>query len=86
MEAKEAMGHSDRHVITTSVLSLALFPNYVNTFYRHCQDDLIWCQWCVKTKLFANQGFTGYTFAQVLNQNIKPRFASLFKTVTALEM
>lgn len=41
MEAKEAMGHSDRHVITTSVPS---------------------------------------------NQNIKPRFTPLFKTVTALEM
>lgn len=37
METKGAMGHSNGHVITTSVLSLVLFPNDNSTFYRHSQ-------------------------------------------------
>lgn len=41
MEAKGAMGNSNGHVISTSVLSLVLFPNNINTFYRHSQAKVV---------------------------------------------
>lgn len=65
VEAKGAMGHCNGHVISTSALSLVLFPNYINTFYRHSQVEdgvsgvffcsrnwLEWKQSCLLTKIF----------------------------------
>lgn len=39
LEATGAMGHSNGLVITTSVLLLVLFTNYINTFYRQSQVE-----------------------------------------------